>query len=354
MMNKRGIRTIGVVIVAALISLVPLVSAKAQPQPAATSGKVGRIAKFATGTRLGNSVLFESGGRIGLGTTSPRSGLDIRRQNALNLMGPQPFLTFRDTSATNAPYRIRSSNGGLTLSSQNALNGTNPYALVRIDKDGRAGFGTADPQRLLQIGPSLDAMFTIEQSDGSPNAGYIRFGDGTGWQLNIGRSRQGSGGPLTTGTTGVIMSIRDNSASGIGGTVVFKGSVQLDSLHASGASPTPLCRNSLNLLSECSSSRRYKTDIKAFTGGLQLIDRLEPVSFIWKADQHADIGLIAEDVAKVEPRLTFKNEEGLVEGVNYSQVTTALINAVKEQQEQLEEQRRLIQELQSAVARLAK
>jgi hypothetical protein len=38
--------------------------------------------------------------------------------------------------------------------------------------------------------------------------------------------------------------------------------------------------------------------------------------------------------------------------VNYSQLTSALINAVKEQQEQLERQQQLIEELQSAVVRL--
>jgi Chaperone of endosialidase len=232
------------------------------------------------------------------------------------------------------------------------VNGSNASAFLKMDRSGRLGIGTSTPQRAIQIGPDTDAMFTIEPSDTSPNAGYIRFGDGTGWQLNIGRSRQGSGGPLTTGTTGVIMTIKDNAASGIGGTVIFRGAVQLDSLNGSGASPTPLCRNSLNLMSVCSSSQRYKTDIKPFTGGLQLVNRLQPVSFTWKEDHHPDIGLIAEDVAEVEPRMTFNNQDGVVEGVNYSQVTTALINAVKEQQEQLERQQQLIEELQSAVVRL--
>jgi hypothetical protein len=78
MMEKHGIRTIGVVIVTVLISLVPLVSAKAQTLPTATSGTVGHIAKFVTATSLGNSVLFESRGGIGLGTTTPLALLDVR------------------------------------------------------------------------------------------------------------------------------------------------------------------------------------------------------------------------------------------------------------------------------------
>ncbi len=351
---RDSIRTIGIVTVAALIVLLPALPARAQTQPAATSGTAGRIAKFVSGADLGNSVLFENNGRIGLGTTSPTSALDIRTPSALNLMSVQPFLTFRDTGAADAPFRIQSSGGGLTLLSQDALSAANRSAVVRIDKRGRLGIGTTNPQRLIQIGADANASFTIEASDAIPNAGYIRFGDGTGWQLHFGRSRLRSGGPLATGTTGVIMSIKDNSPSGVGGLVIFKSGVQLDAIYASGASPTPLCRNSLNLISVCSSSRRFKTDIRPFSGGMQLISQLQPVSFTWKEDHHPDIGLIAEDVAAVEPRLAFRSPKGVVEGVNYSQLTATLVNAVKEQQQQLERQQRVIDELLSAVARLEK
>ena len=71
---------------------------------------------------------------------------------------------------------------------------------------------------------------------------------------------------------------------------------------------------------------------------MQLINRLRPVSFTWKADQARDLGLIAEEVAKVEPLLTFRNERGEIEGVKYDRVTVVLLNAVKEQQTQIEQQ----------------
>ena len=81
---------------------------------------------------------------------------------------------------------------------------------------GNVGIGTTNPLRSLQIGPRLDAAFTFEPSDASPNAGYIRFGDQTGWKLHIGRNRESSLGPLNTGTTGVLMTIQDNGNVGIG------------------------------------------------------------------------------------------------------------------------------------------
>ena len=50
-----------------------------------------------------------------------------------------------------------------------------------------------------------------------------------------------------------------------------------------------------------------------------------------------DLGLIAEDVAKVEPLLTSMNSRGEIEGVKYDRIGVALINAVQEQQKQIVE-----------------
>jgi hypothetical protein len=80
----------------------------------------------------------------------------------------------------------------------------------------------ADIMRLLgtvQIGENPNATFTFSPSDASPNAGYIRFGDNTGWKLHFGRSRENTidaGAPLNTGTTGVLMTLQDNGNVGIG------------------------------------------------------------------------------------------------------------------------------------------
>lgn len=79
----------------------------------------------------------------------------------------------------------------------------------------------ADIIRLLgtvKIGESFNANFTLSPSDASPNAGYIRFGDNTGWKLHFGRSREESAGILNTGTNGALMTIQDNGNVGIGTT----------------------------------------------------------------------------------------------------------------------------------------
>jgi hypothetical protein len=88
-------------------------------------------------------------------------------------------------------------------------------------------------------------------------------------------------------------------------------------------------------LSICSSSLRYKTDLHPFTGGLDVVNRLHPITFKWKANQTLDLGFGAEDVAAVEPLLVTRNEKGEVEGVKYDRLSAVFINAFKEQQAQI-------------------
>jgi len=73
--------------------------------------------------------------------------------------------------------------------------------------------------------------------------------------------------------------------------------------------------------------------------------RLNPITFAWNDDSRPDIGFGAEDVFKIEPLLTFKNDKGEIEGVQYAQISTVLVNAVKEQQSQIETQKKAILDL---------
>ena len=62
-----------------------------------------------------------------------------------------------------------------------------------------------------------------------------------------------------------------------------------------------------------------------------------------------DLGLAAEDVEKVEPLLVTYNKDGQVEGVKYDRIGVVLINDIKEQQVQLEAQRKEVAALKKAV-----
>ncbi len=207
---------------------------------------------------------------------------------------------------------------------------------MRIAANGNIGIGgVMNPLRAVQIGESPDAAFTIEPSVGSPNAGVIRFGDNTGWQLLIGRSREFSGGPLNTGIANTFLTIKD------AGEVVVDGRLSFIPINGGISS---VCRTGgiPGTLAFCSSSLRYKTAVQPFAAGLELVRRLRPISFTWKSDGTRDLGLAAEEVAQVEPRLVTHNPKGEVEGVKYDHLNVVLLNAIKEQQAQIESLKRIV------------
>jgi len=117
--------------------------------------------------------------------------------------------------------------------------------------------------------------------------------------------------------------------------LVVQGKIRVGDLGING--DTALCRNPSNEIALCNiSSLRYKMNIRPYTLGLDLISRLQPISFNWKQDGRADLGLAAEEVAKVAPSFTFTNSKGEIEGVRYDRLNVPLINAIKQQQEQIE------------------
>jgi hypothetical protein len=107
-----------------------------------------------------------------------------------------------------------------------------------------------------------------------------------------------------------------------------------------------------NLLQCGASSLRWKTNIRPFTPGLDVITALKPIAFDWKKDGRADIGLGAEDVAEVASFLTFSGKQGEIEGVRYEKIPLLLINAIKEQQQAIERQREQNAALAARIERL--
>ena len=120
------------------------------------------------------------------------------------------------------------------------------------------------------------------------------------------------------------------------------------------AGRTKLCLNASNQIADCSSSLRYKTNIAPFSSGLKLISRLRPISFDWKTDGQRDVGFGAEEVAAINPLFVIYNSKGQVEGVKYDRLSVAFVNAFKEQQSQIEQQRDQIRKQQNQIDALRK
>jgi hypothetical protein len=61
---------------------------------------------------------------------------------------------------------------------------------------------------------------------------------------------------------------------------------------------------------------------------------------------------VAEEIANIEPLLAIYNEKGEIEGVKYKQLTTVLVNAVREQMSMIERQRREIDLMKQTICDL--
>jgi hypothetical protein len=88
------------------------------------------------------------------------------------------------------------------------------------------------------------------------------------------------------------------------------------------------------------SMREMKTNISNMENMLPSVLQMQGVKFDWKKDEDKGLnhyGFIAEDVDKILPNLVSHNSEGKAQGIQYTKMTAVLLEAIKEQQVQIEE-----------------
>jgi len=88
-----------------------------------------------------------------------------------------------------------------------------------------------------------------------------------------------------------------------------------------------------------------KTNIKPLENSLAKILQLQGVSFNWKDSGEPSIGLIAQEVEKIFPELVSGNEGSKT--VDYGKLVPVLIEAIKEQQNEIEKLKLEIEALKS-------
>jgi hypothetical protein len=138
----------------------------------------------------------------------------------------------------------------------------------------------------------------------------------------------------------------------LNGNVEVTHTLAVDELGPAGA--TALCRNASNQIADCSSSLRYKTDVRPFAAGLDALSRLRPIAFTWKQGGMRDLGLAAEEVEKVEPLLVTHNDKGEVEGVKYDRLSVVLVNAVNEMKTENDRLKQTVSQQQAQIEALKK
>ena len=159
----------------------------------------------------------------------------------------------------------------------------------------------------------------------------------------------GAGGNVTT--AGGVICIGASGANVVGG--CFIGNIfGVTTVNTA----TPVLIDSAGQLGTMSSSRRFKREIKEMDNASKAIHALKPVTFQYKSDNTGtpQFGLIAEEVAKVNPDLVVHDKDGKPYSVRYDQVNAMLLNEFLKEHRTVQEQKAIVEQLkQDFQSRLA-
>ena len=180
------------------------------------------------------------------------------------------------------------------------------------------------------------------------------LGDEAGSNLVDGEGNIYIGAQVQAGSTDELEFIRIGNDTAF----AFPYDTYIAGIYGRSAGPSPLtvfC-GSDGKLSANASSRRFKHDIKPIVNASKAILALKPVSFRYNNDSANTpwFGLIAEEVAEVNPDLIVRDKEGKPFSVRYDAVNAMLLNEFLKEHKKVEEQQASIADLKSTVAQQQK
>jgi len=308
---------------------------------------------FTGSVTLPGTGIWNSSGNVGIGTASPRGKLEVVSGAAnadadpakeLTVVGPNNAMGLESGNlqiATNnavaqdmggsiafgarysgtAQANFAVIKAGLTGTYGGYLSlGTRPDGgamteRIRILSGGNVGIGTTGPLSKLSVGGA-----------GVADAGV--YGTGTGYGVyGAGNSYgvYGTGNSYGVYGTGTSYGIR-----AVGGSTGIRADGDVYDFYAGGAGTDY----------GTSSSIRWKRNIQPIDNALGKVINLNGVYYDWDADHGGkhDMGMIAEDVGKIIPEIVSWDPDapGYATGMDYGHLTPILVEAIKEQQGQID------------------
>src|SRR5262245_11563426 len=168
-----------------------------------------------------------------------------------------------------------------------------------------------------------------------------------------------AGSQLTTGDNNIDIGnvgVAAESATIRLGTVGTQTKTFIAAINGVAVAGTSVFVNTFGQLGTAVSSRRFKEEIQPMNKASEALLGLEPVTFRYKKEIDADripqFGLVAEEVAKVNPALVVRDNEGKPYTVRYGAVNAMLLNEFLKEHKAFVEEQRKVEQLEKQVAAL--
>lgn len=295
-------------------------------------------------------VTFSS--NVGIGVQIPSATLDVAGSTKTTTMQiTSGNLSLSSLTSTLGSLSIASDNAssiiniGCPTTAQNTINigNTTPISFINIGNNADTTVITSSSVSIATPQLSTNSKIITLNSSGPLESGgscgieIFENSNATGYmKVSADRSslllKTPLGAEMSINLTGNSVNINNNALwIGGNGTVGIGTSTPSQALEVVGS---VRCAAVLT-----TSDERKKTNIVPITSALEKIQDINGVYFDWKDTQHQgkiqSAGVIAQDVEKVLPEAVVRDDDDNL-SVNYGSLIGLLINAVKEQQKEIE------------------
>ena len=292
-----------------------------------------------------NSLRVSSGGNIGVGTATPVLDMHVNTTDTpavrleQNNSGGFTAQTW-DIGANEANFFVRDVTGGSRLSLR--IRPGAPTSSVDIAANGNVGLGTGSPNTRLDIKQIEDSFIGGAHFRRAATNDTWALATGNDNNFYFGYANDASLANAATDFTILPLVLTTNGRVGVNTTTPDQRlSVNGDASKTGGGSWLAF------------SDRRLKNIKSPFNTGLKAVMQLQPVRYEYRSNnalslqsEGEHVGFAAQDVQKVIPEAVTSNSQGYLM-VNNDPIIWTMLNAIKEQQKEIQELKREIRQLRA-------
>ncbi|WP_296683784.1 tail fiber domain-containing protein [Flavobacterium sp.] len=326
------------------------------------TGTTNYIPKFTGANALGNSLIYDNGTNVLLGSTTTL-GLGnvnflVKQTTALDYEGISVLAStnnnFIALAHTGSIARISSNYGNLGSYTPLALT-TGGIDRMYITSSGSVGIGTTSPSVKLDVAGDIRNVNSDFLSYNSANNTYSRYGfnsyypsggfnitnDGS-FPLTFGtnateRMRITSGGNVLIGTTSGTGKMRIDADGSVQDILQLRtlyastGSRLISFVNSGGSEIGSITQNTGSTVSyNVTSDYRLKEDLKPING-IDLISKINIYDYKWKGYNDRSYGVLAHELQDIVPSVVTGEKDGKnMQQVDYSKLVPILVQAIKE------------------------